>query len=301
MISFDFKNPPIQNIAYLSSKSEKIGFDYDEIMHEAHHTSFTIAKITKIDLLHDMKQSLLRASSEGQSFEEWKKNIKPLLKEYGWLGKSSVINPSTKEEKQIYVGARRLRTIYYTNMRVAYTQARAKEQYSLPQAQYLRYVAINDNRTRHSHKILHGLILHRDHDFWKTCYPPNGYNCRCRVQAYTKDQLRGKEISQDPPPFSPHKDWEYDTRNLDGNALQHLIKSKMQKYKDKDFQNALINATKEAKIQTWKQGLDEMIREILINKNLRHPRNIIQIGEINNDIIRALRDANIEGEAQVLS
>lgn len=304
IMTFDFKTPPIDNIAYFMAKTKELHFDYDEIMHEAHHKTFSIAKITQIDLLYDIKQSLQKALAQEQSFNTWKKGIKPTLQKAGWLGKTIVTNPNTKEQKEIFVGSTRLKTIYYTNIRTSYNQTRAREQYSLPNSTYLRYVAIDDNRVRQSHKALHGLILHRDHAFWKTCYPPNDWNCRCRVQAYTKEQIekRGWKISENPPYFKPHKDWDYDTRNLASshNTLQKAIEYKMKYYENRDkvSYEALRHIELEAKKEVWKQGLEEMIQAILIDRNLKHPRNIIQIGQMPISIIQSLRKyINIESKS----
>lgn len=302
-MTFDFKSPPTDNIAYFMAKTKELHFDYDEIMHEAHHKTFTIAKITQIDLLYDIKESLQKALAKGQSFNAWKKDITPTLQKAGWLGKTQVINPTTKETKEIYVGSKRLKTIYYTNIRTSYNQARAREQYNLPHSTYLRYVAIDDNRVRQSHKSLHGLILHRDHAFWKTCYPPNAWNCRCRVQSYSKAQIekRGWKIASNPPPFTPHKDWSYDTRNLESstNTLQKALDYKMKYYKHKDIKSyeALKHIEKETKKEVWKQGFNE-IWEAYINNDLSSTkRNIAQVGELNTKAIKALREYfNIEAQ-----
>lgn len=57
----------------------------------------------------------------------------------------------------------------------------------------LQYDALNDSRTRPSHRALDGVTLPIDHDFWKTHYPPMGYNCRCTV----KQLSTGKETTND--------------------------------------------------------------------------------------------------------
>ena len=225
----DFNLTPIENIAYLQAKRPKTSFNYDEIMHEAHQKAFTVAKISKIDLLNDINTSLQEALAKGQSFNDWKKSITPTLAKKGWLGKVDAIDPRTGEVKTINVNQRRLRTIYQTNMRTSYTIARAREQYALEGEIYLRYVAIDDGRARESHKKLHGLILSRDDEFWERCYPPNGWRCRCSVSAYTKEQLnsRGWSVSPRSPFFTPHKDWDYDTRALKKGDLEHLIQTKL--------------------------------------------------------------------------
>lgn len=37
---------------------------------------------------------------------------------------------------------------------------------------------------------MHGLILPKSHGFWASNYPPNGFNCRCKVQALSLDEAR---------------------------------------------------------------------------------------------------------------
>ena len=53
----------------------------------------------------------------------------------------------------------------------------------------LRYIAVQDERTRHSHAELHGYVIPIDHPFWNKYYPPNDWNCRCSVQP-TDDPVR---------------------------------------------------------------------------------------------------------------
>ncbi len=212
---FSWSQEPSAAIAYLRKKKPERHFDYDEIMHEAHHKAFTVAKITELDLLSDIQDSLIRARREGISFAAWKKELKPTLKQKGWWGRTEVANPKTGEVKEIYVGSRRLRNIFYTNTRVAYNVGRAQAQYQLPDAVYLRYVAILDSRVRPKHAKNHGIIRHRDDPFWATHYPPNGWNCRCRVQAYSKAAIarRGWEEKLSAPLHDiAHPDWRYDVR-----------------------------------------------------------------------------------------
>ncbi|MDE5591351.1 MAG: hypothetical protein K2I63_00105, partial [Helicobacter sp.] len=68
---------------------------------------------------------LIKAQSEGKSFETWKKDITPTLAKKGWLGKVEVINDKTGEIKKINVNNARLRRIYNINMRSANAQGRA--------------------------------------------------------------------------------------------------------------------------------------------------------------------------------
>ncbi len=259
MVNFSFNNPPLDNIAFLMSKKGEIYFDYDEIKFEAHQRAFTIAKITQIDLLSDIQTSLENAFVEGQSYQSWVKELKPTLQKHGWFGKSvEVINPKTGKKKSIEVGASRLKKIFYTNTRTAYAQSRARAQ-EQSSDEYLRYVCILDSRTRHTHAQMHGLILKKKDPFWEKNYPPNGWNCRCRVDSYSKedlDEFGFKESSPAQKLNIAEKDWDYDTRNLEknDNGLQLIIENKLKKYvKNQSAREALNTVKKQLKEgrQAW--------------------------------------------------
>jgi len=177
--NFSFDLAPKAAMEYLAAKGQKLTFDYDEMMHEMHHKTFTVAKVTKLDLLADIQESLQKAQAEGIPFEQWKKELKPTLQKAGWWGETSVTNPATGEVRDIYVGSRRLRTIYYTNMRVSQSVGRYREMMELPLSVYWRYVA------------------------WKRNYPPNAWNCRCTVQALSRGQIdkNGWKISPEGEPL----------------------------------------------------------------------------------------------------
>lgn len=229
LLYHSFSLPPKQAIDYLSQKGYALSFNYDELMHEAHHKAFTVAKVTKLDLLSDIHQSLIDALQKGTPFKEWKKNIVPTLVKHGWYGETSVTDPRTGESKDIYVGSRRLKTIFDTNMQVAYSAGRHAEMMGLEDSVYWRYVTRDDKRVRHSHTLLHGMIRHRDDPIWKTSYPPNDWMCRCRVRAYDADTIaqRGWSITDSSTPmpegYAPHPDWAYDvgaqSRFFDTNKL----------------------------------------------------------------------------------
>ena len=251
MVSFSFNLPPEQNIKFLQQKKPKLSFNYDELMHEAHLKAFSIAKVTKLDLLSDIQDSLIKAQKEGKSFESWKKDIKPTLAKKGWLGKVEVTNEKTGEIITINVNNTRLKRIYNTNMRTANAQGRAKAQYALEGEIYLRYIALQDGLTRPSHLRMHGITLHRDDPFWERNYPPNGWNCRCVVRAYSKSECerQGFSISQTPPLPIASKDWSYDKRGLEkDNSLDSILETKLEKFKknpDKSVFVESLQATKE--------------------------------------------------------
>jgi len=214
-----FTLPPKEAIAYLEKKGYKLTFNYKELEHQAHHKAFTVAKIQRLDLLSDIKESLHKALKEGKSFNNWQKEIKPTLIKKGWWGKIEAINKKTGEVKNITVNARRLQTIFYTNSRVAYQVQKAKKFYEDENITYLRYIAILDNAVRPSHRAIHGVVLPKTHPFWQKNFPPNGWNCRCRVSAVSslsearyKNKIKESLSLVKQHPLIADKDWAYDIR-----------------------------------------------------------------------------------------
>jgi len=206
-VTLDFFAPPHENVAYLEAKKPELHFNYDEIMHEAHHKAFTVAKVTRLDLLGDIQQSLSDALKEGKPFEQWKEELKPTLQKKGWWGETEVTDARTGEVKEIYVGSRRLKTIYDTNMRVAYTQGRYTSQME-SEGEYLYYSAVLDQLTRPDHQTAHGTLLPKDDPWWDTHYPPNGWKCRCKARVMTDVEAKRRGLKPSTPPaFAVDKDW----------------------------------------------------------------------------------------------
>ena len=292
MGKISFEQKPQIAIEYLEKKYPELHFDYDELMHEAHHKAFTVAKITKLDLLKDVQNSLVKAREEGIPFEKWKKELIPTLKKKGWWGHVTVTNPKTKEEKEIYVGSRRLRNIFYTNTRVAYNVGRWQHQDSLEDAPYLRYVSILDAHTRPTHKSMHGVIRHKNDEFWKTNYPPNGWNCRCRVQAYSMDSIEAKgwkEKLKAPTQNIASKDWAYDVRAGTRESLEKYAKQKVGSAPG-PLKKVLQKELEQKAHEVRKAQLNEMVEELIVKKNKKYPINLIEIGSLTSVLIKAVKD-----------
>ena len=297
--ALSFFAKPENVVKFLQARKPEIRFDYDEIMHEAHSSVFTVAKITKIDLLSDIQKSLSEAYKDGRRFDEWQKDIKPLLAKKGWLGDVSVTNPNTGETKRIYVGSRRLRRIFNTNMRVSVAKARYESQMN-SHAQYFRYVAILDSRVRPNHKKLHGLILPKTDKFWDKNYPPNDWGCRCKVQALTEDEVKseGWQVSKSAPLNIAGKDWAYNVGKA--NNKDKILKEKIKKIdKDSALAKAALSELKtleqDRKLYVWQQNINHAIDELIIKNDKRSPISVFQIGAINEFIAKKVKEIlNIE-------
>jgi SPP1 gp7 family putative phage head morphogenesis protein len=89
----------------------------------------------------------------------------------------------------------RLKTIYSVNMQTSYMAGRYKTQIeNTGNRPYWEYIAVLDERTRPEHAELNGLVFRYDDPFWSSFYPPNGWQCRCRVNALSNYNMEPKKL-----------------------------------------------------------------------------------------------------------
>ncbi|EEM8546654.1 minor capsid protein [Salmonella enterica] len=193
-----FGLPPARAIAYLKNKGYRITWDWEEMWQEAHAQAFTVAKLTRLDILEDIRRALEQALAEGKTGKWFAKELTPVLQAKGWWGKTTAVNPVTGEEEAVQQGSPwRLETIFRTNMDTLYSAGRwAEQRENTGERPYWMYVAIRDSRTRKTHLAIHGLVFRFDDPFWDAFYPPNGWRCRCSVIALTQTEvsLRGLRV-----------------------------------------------------------------------------------------------------------
>lgn len=203
---------PKEAYSYLENKGLKTSFKYHEIKKEAHDKAFTAAGIMKTDVLNDLHEEIKKAIKEGISFDEFKGNLKAILTSKGWYGKKEIINPKTGEIRTININPQRLKTIYTTNMQSAYAKARAKQLSTYSYKTYWVYKCALLEDSRSEHKKMHNCAIHRDDPFWRTSFPPNDYNCKCKVIAVSEKEAKAKyKILKNPRPIAS-KNFSYDKR-----------------------------------------------------------------------------------------
>ncbi|MYA08528.1 MAG: phage head morphogenesis protein [Holophagales bacterium] len=183
--------PPRRAIEYLESKGYLISWDWREVEQRLHAVAFTVAKATEASVLETIRGAVDHALTEGLTERQFQQELEPALRRAGWWGKQTRIAPDGSEQVVQLGSARRLRTIYRTNMRTARAAARFQSQSANAIARpYWMYVGIEDSRIRPSHLALSGRVFRADDPIWRHIYPPNGWGCRCRVRALTEAQVR---------------------------------------------------------------------------------------------------------------
>jgi len=248
--------PPAGAVAYLRGrKNIAVTHSWQDLWHEEHARQFTISRLTRADLLADIRHALEVSVRGDLSRRDWMRDTEQLLADAGWWGTKEVVDPATGKTVRTTFDAARLKLIFDTNTR----QAAAAGQWERVQATkkthpFLRYITKDDDRVRPAHRAWHNLVLPVDDPFWQTHWPPNGWRCRCRVVAMSQREYdsghapggapfntqppsgetiehinrRTGEITRVPVGVDPGFDYNAGTRGTD-RALEELVQTKLAK------------------------------------------------------------------------
>lgn len=206
--------PPEDVIKYFEAKGFAISFDWKEVWQSQHNKVFTVAKAMRLDILQDIRDEVEKAIKEGITFEQFQKNLEPILRAKGWWGKQLMFD-NQGNLREVQLGSpRRLETIYYTNLNVAYNIGHYKAaRQNASNRPYWQYKAVMDKNTRPSHAALNDLVYPYDHPFWDIYYPPNDWGCRCWVRPLTGAQVKamGLRVEKKMPDKNnlPPPEWAY--------------------------------------------------------------------------------------------
>jgi SPP1 gp7 family putative phage head morphogenesis protein len=147
-------------------------------------------------VLSDIREALETALQEGKTLKQFITNLQPVLETQGWWGKQVLVDSQGNAELVQLGSPRRLKTIYQTNLQSSYMAGRqAAMEESADTHPYWRYVAVMDGMTRPSHAALNGKVYRHDDPVWSAIFPPNGFNCRCRVTSLSEAALKRRGLS----------------------------------------------------------------------------------------------------------
>lgn len=201
---------PEEAIAFFRAKGIEFGFDWRDVWQEEHAKAFSVAKAMSRDLIEDIRQAVDDAITKGTTLATFRAELTPLLQARGWWGRSLETDPLTGEERVVQLGSpARLRTIFDTNLRSAYSAGRWERiQRQKKLFPFLIYESVKDGRERPEHGAWHKTILPVDHPWWDTHYPPCGWGCRCSARPVNQRMLerRGESVTEEPVRF-PQRDY----------------------------------------------------------------------------------------------
>lgn len=159
---------------------------WDDLRHGAHARGFSVAGVTRDDMLTDFRRAIDKARSEGTGFKEFQSDFNAIVERTGWKFYS---RGETEEERRAW----RARIIYTTNMRTSYMAGRYSQMTDpdvLKYRPYWEYIHSGALHPRKQHLAWNGLVLAATDPAWKIMFPPNGWGCGCDVQALSARELR---------------------------------------------------------------------------------------------------------------
>lgn len=199
--------PPKEAIAFFRQKGYRPTFSYLDMFHRAHSDSFTVAGVTRLDVLQDIRELMDAAIANGGTFAGFKKGMKERLSVKGWWQPVEVADEATGETKTVDLSdSRRLRTIFDTNLRMSYAAGQwTRIQRTKKALPFLCYKTVGDGRVRPQHRAWHNVVLPVDHPWWDTHFPPCDWSCRCQVVQMTAGMVTrsGLRVWDAPPEDGP--------------------------------------------------------------------------------------------------
>ncbi|KFA96242.1 phage head morphogenesis protein [Vibrio sp. ER1A] len=203
---------PKESLEWFKAKGIEPGFDYRDVWNEEHANAFTVAKMLNADLLVEVKAIVEEAIEQGQTFEQFRDVLKPLLVESGWWGIQIMDDPLTQESKPVQLGSEgRIRTIYNTNMRTARAAGQweriGRTKRAMP---YLLYQLGPSMEHRIDHVRWKDTLLPVDDPWWNQHMPPNGWGCKCwirQVSQFEADKLIASGNVSTTAPEDGTKQW----------------------------------------------------------------------------------------------
>lgn len=168
---------------------------WDSLLDEAGAAAVDRSRGMSAALERDILEAVLRAQETGSTFATFLDDWTEATRRAGW------------EPEEGASSARRAALVFRSSIKQAQAAGRWKSiQEAKSRRPYLRYVHVDPGLTqrysREIHASWHGTILPVDHPWWRTHYPPNGWNCRCTTQSLNDRDLkrRGWTVAAEPPP-----------------------------------------------------------------------------------------------------
>lgn len=202
-------------VRWFSGKGYAMSPDgWRDVWRDANARAFTVARVTQMDVLQDVRNELQKALDSGMTRDQFRKNLIPILTRKGWFapkGEDAEVEMPDGTIRKRLTGWR-LDNIFHTNMQGAYAVGRYQQMKTVADRRpYWQYHAILDASTRPAHAAQDGKVYHHQHPFWGLWYPPNGFSCRCYPTSLSERQLqaRGLRVQERIPADRPDEGFDY--------------------------------------------------------------------------------------------
>ena len=238
--------PPEQIVQWYKSKGYTFSWDWKDVWQNAHAQTFTVAKVMKLDILQEIKDEVDKIFNNGITYEQFRKDLEPILKKLGWWGKVNAsdvpgYDPANgiDPNKIVQLGSpSRLKIIFTTNANVAYSAGNYKSLMEVVgEYPYWLYNQIERKHKRKAHANYAGKVFMWDDPIWDSIFPPNGFFCGCYVTSLNKSQMevRGLKVWKgEDVAIKVEEGWDY-------NPGKSYYKPDLSKY-DKTLVKQFLNA-----------------------------------------------------------
>lgn len=147
---------------------------WTDIWEAQHDVAFVVAGAARDALLADLREAVDASIADGETLREFRKRFDAIVSRHGWN----------------YRGGRdwRTRVIWQTNRATSYAAGRWRQMEAVADRRpFWRYRHSPASvEPRHKHVSWDGLILRHDDPWWQVHWPPNGWGCKCWVDALSR-------------------------------------------------------------------------------------------------------------------
>lgn len=176
-------------------------FRWQEVWQAEHARAFAVAGVMRLDVLADIRAAVDDAVARGTDLRDFKAALQEKLLARGWWGRMEITDPRSGEIRTTTFNAQRLELIYDVNLRQSHAAGRWARIQRSRVFTHIVYRTMRDEKVRASHRPWDNVVLPKDHPWWDTHYPPNGWRCRCT--AYGIDAAGIKQLQASAPRDAP--------------------------------------------------------------------------------------------------
>lgn len=205
-----FNLPFNEAVEYMINLTPALYSQLESIEAKIDEYYFYVKRSTELETTIKLQKSLQKVLKEGLTFDSWIKEIDTYIVNVG-LGS----------------GGWYWNTVFRTNIQSAYNAGHMQEQFNNEDIKYLLYDGILDGREQEHTRIYDGKVYRKDNPIWGRIYPPNGFNCRCRVISLTKEDMQEFGFKANTP-TKAEKELELDISKspMDLNSVKKSVKDK---------------------------------------------------------------------------
>ncbi len=189
--------PPQEAIAYFRQKIPIPTEKWDQFEAEQHDFAYTVAGLTRADLLAALQWLIDGAIADGTSFDDFVSQFRRSIARRGWSPEP--LTASKEELRTSY----RMRTLFETPIRRAYAAGRYKQQTApemVKRRPYFQWKHRDSIVPRPEHLALHNKVFPATHSFFKVAFPSCNWGCKCTCFSLSERQLKQMGLRVEEPP-----------------------------------------------------------------------------------------------------